>query len=258
MTAVAVFGDTAPPTQARVAEAVARTHPDAVVFLGDAVDRHGRWAARRGLKRWVRDLAPLRGRLFAIGGNHDFEADGGLSAYSAALDELDCPPARRQRFCVEFDGIRLVGLTVGHHANAVSHEDLRWCADAFADTPAGAAKVVAVHQPLFPIAGRIGVSLDADPARRDDFLAALRGWRVNAVVCGHEHLYARRWIGEGLLQIGSGGGGRPEREGRVRPRRLHRRPAHFVTLTPVDGALGIAAWSPDGEPLDRFTLELAA
>ena len=255
MTAVAVFGDTAPPLQARIAEAVAHAGPQAVVFLGDAVDRHGRFAGR-GRKRWIRDLGPLRDRMFAIGGNHDFDPDGGLSGYAAALDELGCDATRRTRFRLDLDGLVLLGLTVPYGTNAVPSADLQWCEGEFATAPGGAARVVAVHQPLFPIAGRIGISLDADAESRDEFLVALRRWRVNAVVCGHEHLYARRWIAEGLMQIGAGGGGARNESAVIGHAEHTANQAHFVMLTPGDGTLGVTAWSADGDLLDRASLEL--
>lgn len=256
MTVVAVFGDTAPPAQGRIAEAAARVRPEAVVFLGDAVDQHGRWSARRGLRRWVRDMTPLRDRLFAIAGNHDFDAGGDLSGYMAALEELGCGPARRGRFRLDLEGLVLLGLTVPHGANAVAPEDLRWCEESFATAAAGAARVVAVHQPLFPIAGRIGISLDADPRRRDELLASMRAWRVDVVVSGHEHLYARRWIADGVLQIAAGGGGARSERAVFGHADHTANQEHFVVLVPGDGTLGVEARSADGDLLDRFSLEI--
>lgn len=254
MSAVAVFGDTAPPIQAGIAASVAAANPDAVVFLGDAVDRHGAWAGRRGLQRWTRDLAPLEGRLYAIAGNHDFGSDGGLDRYSAALETLRCPADRRERFALELDGIQLLGVTVGHRRAAVSADDLDWCDEHFRRSAPGAVKVLAVHQPLFPLAGRIGISLDADPENRDGLLSRLGAWGVRIVLCGHEHLYARRRIAPDIVQIASGGGGASAEKALFGHADCVANEPHYVVLTSQRDSLTVTASSIDGRLLDRFSV----
>ena len=256
MSAVAVFGDTAPPIQAGIAAAVAAAAPDAAVFLGDAVDRHGSWAERRGLRRWTRDLAPLAGRLYAIAGNHDFGSDGGLDRYSAALEALGCTADRRERFSLELEGMHLVGVTVGHRRAAVAEADLDWCEDRFRRSATGAARILAVHQPLFPLAGRIGISLDAEPASRDALLGRLVAWGVRVVVCGHEHLYARRRIGGDIVQIGAGGGGASREKALFGHAECIANEPHYVVLSAERGQLTVTASAIDGRPLDRLTLDL--
>lgn len=259
MTSIAAFGDTSPPRQAQIARAVERAGHSLAVFLGDAVDEHGAIRRRRRMARWAHDLEPLRGRLAAIGGNHDYETGGGeVTGYAAALGSLDCGPRERLRFSVSVGGIHVVGLTIPKGAHAVPADDLTWCEAQFSRADPGDARVVAVHEPLYPVASRIGLSLDMVPASRDAFAGYLEHWKVLAVLCGHEHLYARRSLGPRLVQITSGGGGaRPETAVFAQCDASSTVP-HYVSLSRARGALTITAHALDGHDLDRIALPVAA
>lgn len=257
MTAVAAFGDTGPPLQARIAAAAAATRPDAVVFLGDAVDHHGIRRAGR-FRAWARDLAPVGANLMAVAGNHDFEEGGSPKRLDAALRALGCPPERRFRFTFADERIHLVGISLPWPRAALTPQDLDWCQERFDAAEPSAVRVLALHQPLFPVAGRIGISLDAEPAARDTLLERLGRWDVRLVLCGHEHLYARREIGPGIVQVISGGGGaKGERAVFGHADVIADRP-HFVLLTSTVDGVSLEARSADGDLLDRVALAVAA
>jgi hypothetical protein len=257
VTAVAAFGDTGPPLQARIAAAAAAARPDAVVFLGDAVDHHGLRRARR-FRAWSRDLAPVGPGLMAVAGNHDFEAGGSPARFDAALGNLGCPPERRFRFVFRDARIHLVGISLPWRHAALAPKDLDWCQEGFAAAEPSAVRVLALHQPLFPIAGRIGVSLDAEPAGRDTLLERLERWGVRLVLCGHEHLYARREIGPGILQVISGGGGAERERAVFGHADVVVEQPHFVLLVSTGDGASLEARNPDGDLLDRVALPAAA
>ena len=257
MTAVAAFGDTGPPLQARIAAAAAAARPDAVVFLGDAVDHHGVRRARR-FRAWTRDMAPVGSRLMAVAGNHDFEKGGSPTRFEAALGTLGCTPERRLRFVFGDDRIHLVGISLPWRRGTLPPEDLDWCQGRFDAAEQSAVRVLALHQPLFPIAGRIGISLDAEPEGRDTLLARLERWGVRLVLCGHEHLYARREIGPGILQVISGGGGAAHERAVFGHADVVVDRPHFVLVTSSADGVSLEARSVDGDLLDRVALAAAA
>jgi 3',5'-cyclic AMP phosphodiesterase CpdA len=254
MTPIALFGDTSPPHQAELARAIDRSGCDRAVFLGDAVDEHGYLRRRRRIARWTRDLMPLHGRLFAICGNHDFGDDGDTAAYAAALEQLGCTAEMRFRFSFSHEGFHVLGLTIPRGAHAVTADDLSWCEREFKRGPAQHTRVVAVHEPLFPVAARIGLSLDVSPSSRDAFLAYLEHWRVSALVCGHEHLYSRRTVGAGVVQIISGGGGARAEVALIGQSDASAAEPHYVVLNPSPSGPVLSARSVAGEDLDRVHL----
>jgi 3',5'-cyclic AMP phosphodiesterase CpdA len=257
VTAVAAFGDTGPSLQARIAAAVAATRPDAVLFLGDAVDQHGLRRAGR-FRAWARDLAPVGAKLMAVAGNHDFEPGGTPERFDAALRTLGCPPERRFRFTFADDRIHLVGISLPWRRAALAREDLDWCQERFDTADPSAIRVLALHQPLFPIAGRIGVSLDAEPAARDTLLDLLERWGVRLVLCGHEHLYARREIGPGILQVISGGGGAAREHAVFGHADVVSDRPHFVLIAATMEGVSLEARGAGGDLLDRVALAVSA
>lgn len=68
---------------------------------------------------------------------------------------------------------------------------------------------VFVHEPLYPVDGHIGRSLDRYPKERDKLANLLRKYKKKLIVfCGHEHLYSKSAI-NGLTQIITAGAGAP-------------------------------------------------
>lgn len=65
------------------------------------------------------------------------------------------------------------------------------------------------HEPLYPVDGHVGSSLDRYPEERDKLANLLRKYKDKVIVfCGHEHLYNKSVI-DGLSQIITGGAGAP-------------------------------------------------
>jgi predicted phosphodiesterase len=64
-------------------------------------------------------------------------------------------------------------------------------------------KFVIGHEPAFPQFRHVGVSLDADPQKRDEFWKILSENGVSAYVCGHTH-YIYSDIVDGVYQLDAG------------------------------------------------------
>jgi hypothetical protein len=197
-------------------------------------------------------------RLFVVAGNHDFERDGASSRFESALQSLHCPPERRFRFCLGDAHVHLVGVSLPWRSAAVSSDDLHWCGQRFGAARRSAIRVFAVHQPLFPVAGRVGMSLDAEPAARDMLRRSLDAWGVRLVLCGHEHLYARRDISPGITQVISGGGGAQGERAVFGHADVVRPGPHFVVLTATGRGLTLEARTAEGHVFDRIALSEAA
>ena len=66
-----------------------------------------------------------------------------------------------------------------------------------------------VHEPLFPVNGHIGSSLDFYPEERKKLISILKPYKDKIILfCGHEHLY-NAIEKEGIRQIITGGAGAP-------------------------------------------------
>jgi len=66
-----------------------------------------------------------------------------------------------------------------------------------------------VHEPLFPVNGHIGSSLDFYPDEKEKLISILKPYKDKIILfCGHEHLYSAIER-EGIRQIITGGAGAP-------------------------------------------------
>jgi hypothetical protein len=90
---------------------------------------------------------------------------------------------------------------------SLSPEQMDWLREDLPNTDK-AHIFVSLHSPLYPIGPHIGMSLDDDPEVRDELAELLADYNVDAVFCGHEHLYSRLQY-KGVLQITTGGAGAP-------------------------------------------------
>jgi 3',5'-cyclic AMP phosphodiesterase CpdA len=165
-----------------LAELVGRLAPNLVVATGDLTHR-GR---REQHERAAAQLHALGPPVVAVPGNHDIP-------YTF--------PARFTRPWKEFerlwqqsepvyqaDGLFVVGLNSvrpwRHQSGGLRDTRLRWAAERFAEAPAGALRVAAMHHQMIGAPWR---SRKKPVARRNHVLAALLEAGAELILSGHTH-----------------------------------------------------------------------
>ena len=216
---------------------VARLRPGLVVATGDLTHR-GRRGQHEQAGAFLRSLGPP---VVAVPGNHDLPHS---------------LPARFTRPWTEFEriwgttqpvyggeGIYVVGLNSArpwrHQSGGLRAEQLAWAAERFAEAPAGALRVAAMHHQMIGAPWRTRKRPVAD---RDRVLGALLEAGTELVLSGHTHqgAVAERhefevWSGDrpGVTVATAPGLGqpRPNRRGEARGLHVHEADERQLTVT---------------------------
>lgn len=144
----------------------------------------------------------LRAKMYPVIGNHD------VSGSKANQDYLENQLGKLY-YSFNYGGSHFIVLNseiVGQESRIIGTQ-LEWLRDDLRNSKA-ANKFVFVHQPLFPVGGHIGSSLDKYPKDRDALHSLFVRNKVTAVFEGHEHLFYEQ-VKNGVRYIISGGGGAP-------------------------------------------------
>lgn len=254
---LAVLSDTNPVMTARLTRMVVKHDPQVLLFAGDHhPTRFGvsHWSARS----WRRSIGvPLKDRVIAVPGNHDFDPESGLEGWHRLFDAAWPQEAHREGgdswFLASLWDIRVIGLDTGPYARGVTDEQLTWLERL--DPARIQEPVIALaHSPLAPVSVHIGRGQDTDPVRRDRLIAALHRLGVRTYLCGHEHLYAHRTIAvadhEPIHQFTLGGGGASSYEV-MTPGLIHSVSEPHVALIDVAGrGVTVTALDANGVELD--------
>ena len=211
----AVIGDTRPGGKGQYSAALASLAADMagqrplfVIGTGDYIDGADNEAqVRYQYQGFFRAIQPLQafGRVpVALApGNHDILGS-----------------ARNQGIFLEyFNGLHYSFNSGGFHfvildteepgqSGRIAGKQLAWLKQDLAAHRDSGLTFVALHQPLFPVDGHIGSSLDKHPGERDALHALFVREGVDCVFAGHEHLF-RRSTRDGVDYVITGGGGAP-------------------------------------------------
>lgn len=231
--------------------------PRILLFAGDHhPTRFGvsRWSARV----WRRSIGvPLKDRVIAVPGNHDFDQASGLEGWSQAFGNMWPRDAHREGgaswFLATMWDVRVIGLDTGQFANGVSDEQLDWL-EGLSPSRIKPPVIALAHSPLAPVSVHIGRALDHDTDRRDRLVAALDYLGVRLYLCGHEHLYAHRVIptpsGEPIHQLTLGGGGASSYQV-MTPDVVHSVSSpHIALVDPVRDGVVVSVLDPKGDEID--------
>jgi acid phosphatase type 7 len=267
--------------------------PDPARFfyhLGDVVYPHGE--AEHYRAQFELPYAGYTAPIFAVPGNHDSEngfltGELALAPFSAHFCSDTVPlhearePARRAPrqphvfWTLVHPRVRIVGLWANRpEGGQFAADQLDWFVGELRDTPPETVLIVALHQPVYSADVTHGSNLELVDLLDDCAERAGRG--VDAVFCGHAHLYerfTRRVDGREIPFVVAGAGGYPELHpvghgvGRL-PARFPTLPgvtldavedrAHgFMTVTVGDGGAEVlyTTAGPEGPAVvDRFTI----
>jgi len=254
---LAVLSDTNPVTTARLTRMVVEHDPRILLFAGD--HHPTRFGVSRGSARgWRRSIGvPLKDRVIAVPGNHDYDRHTGLQEWFRAFEPMWPGDAHREGgaswFLATLWDIRIIGLDTGPYADTVSDEQLDWLENL---NPARVKPpvIVLAHSPLAPVSVHIGRGLDHDTDRRNRLIEALDRLGVRLYLCGHEHLYAHRRIptpsGEPIHQLTLGGGGATSYQV-MTPDVVHAVSSpHVALVDPVRDGVVVSVLDPKGEEID--------
>ena len=261
---IALIGDTAhePEDAAKVVQQIARAHDaapiSAVFLLGDNLDDKGPFSEVVA-EQFEGPFAPILDRripIYAILGNHDVSS-------GQAEEELNYPAFNmhgRSYYAQSFGGD---GWQDGSTSQTLATfflldsprllhepEQILWFRDAL-DNCDSIWKILLLHHPF--VASRISHS--SSPAHyRAIMPVIMRGFDVDVVATGHNHLYERRKITHGVLFLTAGNGSRdiddplPPDPGRAAGTTELR---GFVLLTISRGLIELEAIGEHGEILDQ-------
>jgi 3',5'-cyclic AMP phosphodiesterase CpdA len=165
-----------------VGELVGRLEPDLIVATGDLTHR-GRRAQHESAAAQLRALGPP---VVAVPGNHDIPYTF-PARFSRPWAEFERQWERAEPV-YQADGLFVVGLNSvrpwRHQSGGLRSARLAWAAARFAEAPAGALRVAAMHHQMIGAPWR---SRKRPVARRNHVLAALLEAGAELILSGHTH-----------------------------------------------------------------------
>jgi DNA repair exonuclease SbcCD nuclease subunit len=203
-----------------VQDIVAATPPvQFVIVTGDLVKGSKTDSVTAGYFQEWRQLAQpwydanyMGSKVYVVPGNHDeVNSSSYLKVWQNAFLELpDNGPNDDKKMTYSFDAgpchFAIVNTSIPNLLRAHT-VDLDWLSNDLANSDKPI-KLVIGHEPAYPYQSHIGSSLDAKPAKRDQFWKLLVENNVQAYFCGHIHSYDHA-IKDNVHQIITGGGGAP-------------------------------------------------
>lgn len=183
----------------RVYREAFREAPRAAFFLhaGDLVnngDHDGQWGEWFHAGAWVNATIPV----VATPGNHEYKTrdDQGLTPYWApqfAFPENGPDGLTSSVYTIDYQGARIVSL----NSNERQSEQTPWLRDVLENNPCRWT-IVTFHHPLFSPA------TDRDnKALRERWKPVLDQYRVDVVLTGHDHTYARSGVPDPTTLVGT-------------------------------------------------------
>jgi predicted phosphodiesterase len=159
--------------------------PDAIVFTGDGADV----GTSQQHADFIAELAKLRAPVFAVTGNHDYDAVGIDSWLLDVAPELD--------YAASLGAVRLIGVSSGQDLDDGNHDttisessgpdasQLAWLGTQLPDGAGSPPTVVFFHHPIYN-----GLFATIGPDSRDALKALVTEPYVRAVLSGHTHISA--------------------------------------------------------------------
>ncbi|MBI5696724.1 MAG: metallophosphoesterase [Nitrospirae bacterium] len=229
----------------KLAGRIAGESPAFVVNTGDTVFRAGsgsQW------KEFVELSAPIKAPHFIVPGNHD--VNGRKS--EALFQERVRQPGNELYYSFTAGNALFVVLDTEEPDNEarIAGEQYTWLEGVLKGSHAKF-RFVFMHRPMYPVRGvgrHYKDSMNRFPADRDRLEALFEKHGVDAVFCGHEHMYQKQKVG-GIYHIVTGGGGAPLYE-KESDGGFH----HYVKVTVGNGSAEVSVIGLGGDIKDSFTI----
>lgn len=183
------FGAHLPKLVDAVVERAAIERPDLIVISGDFTQR-AKTAEYEQAEQFLDRLREGGHEVLAVPGNHDIPLYdvlrrflSPLTRYKKYINEELCP-------FTELDGVSILGINTARSATfkdgSISHAQIRFITETFADTDPGNVRILVTHHPLFALPvgdGELGAPVD----HQHDALAAIAEAGVDLLLAGHNH-----------------------------------------------------------------------
>lgn len=183
---------------------IKKENVDLVFSVGDLISsREDPEKCERGFRDWKEIMGDLMKKTYVTVGNHD--AEGGEKARQIWREyfslPINGPPGYEETvYSVDYENTHFVVLnTQFPEPHKVSREQMQWLEYDLAQNIKENIFVF-MHEPPFPVAQRIGESMDMFPEERDLLWDIFLANKVDAVFVGHEHIYSRKKI-DGIYQF---------------------------------------------------------
>lgn len=245
-----------PYAHAAIVGAIRRTPADLLVHTGDMVYDGSQTADWREFFSIEREL--LRDRcMFPTIGNHEIAmptSDGALRY--ARMFRVPAPPDAAERwYTFRWSSVRFFMLDAHDEFASAERAWLEKTLDAAKNEAGVQLRIVILHHGPYS-SGLHGGNEALLLARVPDLL---RGYKVDLVLSGHDHIY-ERGDANGLRYIVSGGGGAPVyREYRAARTTLKFEPVyHFLKFAVNGSAMNMSAIRHDGSIIETCSLTAAA
>ena len=230
----AVFGDnrpnrpvtTQPDVFKKILTEINAVHPAFAVNTGDCIYGSAKFsrveAQYKGYQDTVESL--LKAKTYLAIGNHEM-------CWGKASQELLAREMGKLYYSFDHGNSHFIVLDseiVGENSK-ITGDQLAWLKKDLVDSRAARHRFVFLHEPLFPVGGHRGSSMDRFPSDRDALHSLFVRNRITAIFMGHEHLFHEE-MRNGVRYIITGGAGAsvyPSPEG-------HDDFHHYVLVT-VDG-----------------------
>ncbi len=210
----AVFGDNRPEQKAieqphvykQIIEEINKSSAVLATNTGDLVDGVVDLETQRlQFAEFIRVSRGLTPPLYTVIGNHDVD---GRQEIQGLYLELICP---KLYYSFDFNHCHFIFLdseTIGEEGS-IPWEQLKWLAKDLKNVTVTTNHIfVFLHRPLFSAGPHKGGCLDRYPEERDELLKLFVRFNVNAIFCGHEHIYHKS-VHNGVTQYITGGAGAP-------------------------------------------------
>jgi len=203
------------PILEKIVAGVVRQNPQLVVFAGDIIIGSGKFDVfKTQVDNFMQIMKPISSLcpIYYTFGNHECTSNEYEQYMVKYFNNPVDTEGRYKGFFYSFDKENchfvVIATSLHDEKNKISAEQMRLLElDLIKNKNAGHIFVVG-HSPAYPAGPHIGSSLDIDKASRDRFWSLLEKYKVDAYICGHEHLYDRKLQGT-VYQLITGTCGAP-------------------------------------------------
>lgn len=184
--------------------------PEFIIFLGDLTSgSRGINTHRKMLLAWKDVVEQYNIPIYVVVGNHDVKTESSVGLVRSIFDipRNESSDIMELAYSFDYNNAHFVVIDTEAYTSPyrVSDAQLAWLKKDLGKNKKELAFIFG-HKPAYPVAFRIGDSLDKYPLERDVLWSVFTELGATAYFCGHEHLYNSS-IHDGVYQIITGGGG---------------------------------------------------
>jgi acid phosphatase type 7 len=240
-------------TMKSILEKIKQEKANFIIVTGDMITGSTKSSVHMNrLKKWKGVIEKYKIPFYVVIGNHEIESESSENTVRSVFEMPENGPTGFKELIYSFDyenaHFVMLDTEAFNNFHAIGEGQLKWLKE---DLEKNQKKTIFIfgHDPAYPVYNHIGSSLDKYAIERDELWGMFKKYKINAYICGHEHLY-NRLIHDGIYQVISGGGGAPisapEEKGGF---------YNFIIVDVKDsGTAGITVKDINGSAIDAFEI----